>query len=548
MWKYFKRSRDNKLAKCLNCGKEYKTSGNTSNLQDHLKRFHPTVSQSESDCSSDGNSLSGSSTSGSLRSISPFFKRALHYDESSQKKKEIDKALTFMIAKDFQPFNIVNDTGFKQLLNIIDPKYVIPSKTTVRDNYMKEYYLSAKNKLKDMLMDTSYVAITTDSWTSRQTECYLTVTCHFVTHDFQLKNVILSTKPLGNGQSHSSENIANALKEIFVEWSIEDKVTCIVTDNANNMLKACEILKKRNMPCYAHTLNLVVQDSLKLECISPVIEKCKTIVRHFKSSAIAMDIFKKAQNIPRPLSLIQEVATRWNSSFAMIKRILDTVDPLGASILKLKKPPQPLSVDEIALLREIVKILQLFEEATKQISGEKFVTISLLIPITNGLYNEVVNMRETLESQESKIFCDNILDSIKKRLFPYETRTVAKIATMLDPRFKKEGFKCIDNANHTSQLLENEMSYMIKNTVNYFSPQTVTASSDRTQSSEHISLFKFLENKLSEKTKSTLADVIIIKRQYLERPNASQDTDPLLFWKVSFCVSLLLVDYLIFVF
>ncbi|KAM8718295.1 hypothetical protein ACLKA7_000996 [Drosophila subpalustris] len=39
VWKYFKRSDDKKLAKCLNCGKENKASGNTSNLIDHLKRF-----------------------------------------------------------------------------------------------------------------------------------------------------------------------------------------------------------------------------------------------------------------------------------------------------------------------------------------------------------------------------------------------------------------------------------------------------------------------------------------------------------------------------
>ncbi|XP_046868573.1 uncharacterized protein LOC124461026 [Drosophila willistoni] len=47
VWNYFKRSDDKKFAKCLNCEKEYKTSGNTSNLRDHLKRFHPSLRDDE---------------------------------------------------------------------------------------------------------------------------------------------------------------------------------------------------------------------------------------------------------------------------------------------------------------------------------------------------------------------------------------------------------------------------------------------------------------------------------------------------------------------
>lgn len=47
---------------------------------------------------------------------------------------------------------------------------------------------------------------------------------------------------------------------MFLEWSIDNKVTCIVTDNAKNMLIACEVLKIPK--CYVLTLNLVIQDNL----------------------------------------------------------------------------------------------------------------------------------------------------------------------------------------------------------------------------------------------------------------------------------------------
>lgn len=58
VWNYFKRSDDKKIAKCHTCKREYKTSGNTTNLLDHLKRFHPSISsintsESEAATSSD---------------------------------------------------------------------------------------------------------------------------------------------------------------------------------------------------------------------------------------------------------------------------------------------------------------------------------------------------------------------------------------------------------------------------------------------------------------------------------------------------------------
>lgn len=44
------------------------------------------------------------------------------------------------------------------------------------------------------------------------------------------------------------------------------------------MLKAWEIIKKRNLPCFVHSLNLVMQESLALKEVKQVITKYKRIV------------------------------------------------------------------------------------------------------------------------------------------------------------------------------------------------------------------------------------------------------------------------------
>lgn len=61
---------------------------------------------------------------------------------------------------------------------------------------MKNLYLQNFNKLKQILNDINYMAITTDCWTSVTTESYVSMTCHFINTNYELKTAILSTKSL----------------------------------------------------------------------------------------------------------------------------------------------------------------------------------------------------------------------------------------------------------------------------------------------------------------------------------------------------------------
>lgn len=157
---------------------------------------------------------------------------------------------------------------------------------------------------------------------------YITVTCHFI-NNFKLKSAVLSTQPLVDQTNHNSENIATTLRLICDEWAIFDKVQMIVTDNAASMIKACDIKKKKkHLPCFAHTLNVVMQDVMAENNVKPILNIVKRIVAFVKSSAIANAKFKNAQATETPLKLVQEVPTRWNSSYYMLQRVLRTREPL----------------------------------------------------------------------------------------------------------------------------------------------------------------------------------------------------------------------------
>jgi len=110
-----------------------------------------------------------------------------------------------MIATDLQSFNIMNDIGFKKFIYCLDLKYVLPSKFTIRENLMKNLYLQDFNKLKQILNIINYIAITTDCWTSVATESYISVTCHYINNNYELKSTILFTKLLI--RNYTAENM-----------------------------------------------------------------------------------------------------------------------------------------------------------------------------------------------------------------------------------------------------------------------------------------------------------------------------------------------------
>ncbi|XP_017491558.1 PREDICTED: zinc finger BED domain-containing protein 1-like [Rhagoletis zephyria] len=183
--------------------------------------------------------------------ITSFFNASETYDSHSARKKALDSALMKMIAIDYQPFRIVEDEAFSAFVKLLDPRYVMPSRTTLQNVMCHELYDQSKANLKNILMKVNTCAISTDAWTSRANESYLTVTCHFI-ENCSLRSAVLSTYNLLESTNHSAANIAESLRIVLTEWGVLDKVSNVITYNASSMIKACELLQKRHLPCFAH--------------------------------------------------------------------------------------------------------------------------------------------------------------------------------------------------------------------------------------------------------------------------------------------------------
>jgi hypothetical protein len=242
--------------------------------------------------------------------------------------KKIRLALAKMIIVDELPFRFVKHEGFNYYMNVVEPRFPIPSRVTVTKDCMK-LYLNERKKLKDVLSKKGQkVCLTTDTWTFVQNLNYLCLTCHFIDSDWKYQKRILNFCLVPN---HRGETIGKVVEKCLKEWGI-DIVLTIIVDNASSNDVAIDYLRRKmklkescivgceflHMRCCAHILNLIVQDGLK--DIHESIAKVRNVVQYAKSSPKRFEKFLEAvkdANIQCKSLLSLDVPTRWNSSYLM---------------------------------------------------------------------------------------------------------------------------------------------------------------------------------------------------------------------------------------
>lgn len=189
-------------------------------------------------------------------------------------KKDIEKSLLSLFTKDYQPFKIVEDKGFKSFVKMLNPSYTLPSRHPISKEHIPAFYEKCKREMNELVLkEAEHICLTTDCWTSRNNESFMAITIHFVDSNFSFKSVLISC-------SAFNEN----------EWQLGGKIELAVSDNASNIKNAINSLKYRHMGCFAHTLNLVVQSAIILE--NDLVDKVKTIVTHFHKSTVASNKLK----------------------------------------------------------------------------------------------------------------------------------------------------------------------------------------------------------------------------------------------------------------
>lgn len=299
------------------------------------------------------------------------------FKNTDPRSKQITKLIAEMICLDLQPFSIVENKGFRNLLSHLEPRFTIPCRKILANKIIPEMYFEISKSIKEEMKGVQYVALTTDMWTSISGNDYMALTCHYFSPNckqfLEIQHKCLEVVPFPE-VSHTAQNLMKFLTGKIEEWSLTDKVVAIVRDNGPDIKAALNISTFNDVSCTAHTLQLVIKDGfLGNARISNLISKCKKLVGNFKHSAKNTKILRRCQKqmgIPEH-RLIQDEPTRWNSTLHMLQRLLEQKKALvmATSSGEINCPAE-LTMDDWRTIEASVEILEIFDTATFQLSKE----------------------------------------------------------------------------------------------------------------------------------------------------------------------------------
>jgi hypothetical protein len=190
-----------------------------------------------------------------------------------------------------------------------------------------------------------------DMWTKKgMTASFLGISvCGFDTERKTVEHMMLNLHTVAH--PHTGDMIGNQVELTLKNWGIRaSKVLLVVTDNGSNMIKAfrryfadeddgyddedeidssdedddstedVEVqVQMTRLPCFAHTIQLVVIACTKSETLAPILTAARRLVSKFRQSSVAtQSLIKRTRK-----TLINDCPTRWSSTYLMISRLLE---------------------------------------------------------------------------------------------------------------------------------------------------------------------------------------------------------------------------------
>ena len=155
--------------------------------------------------------------------LTDFIQKMTKYKVDSAVQKKYDKLVLELLSMNFLPFNLVNSPEWRSLINFLDKRLNLKDRTTY-SRQMKFVAREVQDKVKEMILKFcgDSVAITSDMWSSRVLESYISGTFHFIDKEFRLHRwTPICQKFEGR---HTGENIQAKLDEFMEVMAIDPRV------------------------------------------------------------------------------------------------------------------------------------------------------------------------------------------------------------------------------------------------------------------------------------------------------------------------------------
>ncbi|XP_029291389.1 zinc finger BED domain-containing protein 4 isoform X2 [Cottoperca gobio] len=505
------------------------------------------------------------------------------FDRHDPRQVLISEAIAKMIVRDLQPVSLVENQGFRELLQLLEPRYTPEPQHYIQSQLLPAYAYQAQVATRQALASVHALSLSLDLWRglTGATSGYLGVTCHFLTSDWQMRSALLACLPLTGGssgnrvlsdfdevcQSHGVSGRAfRVVADPFLATTTTVKPCCLPgfllsppltngqdeddgdeSDNGNNVEEEIKNghgdegewedsweqgLGVCRVDCFSRSLEQCVREGLR-SCpqVASTLAKAACFYNYITS---AVPPEKLSQVFDGPgLSMGAPGTSRdWAAQLKVVRRLLDSMEFLE----EVSGPGElALGVSERALLRELTDTLEPFTEAWDMVQGDRradrqmdrHVSISLAVPCVLGLRKHL--------SETSTPHCPSLLvglsQAIERRLAPVLEDPLYITATTLDPQFK---LTWSSNPDWHRQVLIEELSKhstasspIDPNTDLH--PQSLTppapAPSPVSSLSRPCKLFSFIKQRPTTQAKSLEQELAVYLR---EEPT---DEEALHFWR-----------------
>lgn len=359
----------------------------------------------------------------------------------------------------------------------------IPSAMTIRRR-LEVLVKDRQQRVLRMLPSGSKISIALDSWTSPFSQAFLAITGYFIDADWVYREVLLGFKPLHG--AHTGLNMSSVVLETLNNHQIQDQVFGLTSDNASNNKTLADSLQQAlsndvniiRTPCLAHVIQLSLNQLLdRLRAVpqnnttetkwtdrlssstkantqhqkhevSYTLNKVRSLAIYIHGSPSRREAFNSLQTDGLKLSPIQDVRTRWNSTFLMLRRAKRLRDIFTQFCADYDCEEMVPNNEEWRQIDYLLYITEPFFLYTTELSKTREVTIHLVFKIYNALFEHLEKLMKQLR-RKCVPWKKQMLDSLeagRSKLDEYYSQTdrvkphIYAISTMLAPDNKFQFF------------------------------------------------------------------------------------------------------------
>lgn len=350
-------------------------------------------------------------------------------------------ALIDFIVRDEQPLNVTELYGFRHLIATVAPSIELPSQCglSLQLNYK---FGDCVSGVRDTLYSLASYSLSISEWTDGGGgRTFLGITCHYVDPaEIELKSAMLSFDELS--EDCSEDDLVERLEVVFQEWGlIKSSVTSVaMPGSALALANACTRLfgQEKVINCAAVTLNDIAKQPFEaLPELHRLIDEVRMLTEFLRNcEEIITDESEEGQQL---WELIYTTNSTWMSIYKQLNRFLKCSGRLQ-ELLDLQPDAPPMPIESVmAEIRDVVKVIGPLKGVCDDLCSDAYLMASKVIPLIQILLASLDSIwPETPAGVSTKKM---ITEQIHEHFADMEEHEIYSLATLVDPRFKKNYFK-----------------------------------------------------------------------------------------------------------